>query len=195
MEDNPFARCEEKGIDLADLVIEANYCLRCGHPMQDRFVFGQMRRACPACCFIFFQQLKVGAGVLVEHEGRVLLGRRSVEPGYDCWCFPAGFVEYDEPPEKAALRECKEETGLDVRITGLLDVFYYADDFRGAGILILYKAEVVGGELVPDDDLSEARFFGPDELPEDIAFVSNRQALERWRESRAAKTSDNLSWG
>jgi 8-oxo-dGTP diphosphatase len=187
MEDNPFARCEEKGIDPADLAVETNYCLRCGHPMQDRFVFGRVRRACPACCFIFFPQLKVGAGVLVEHEGRVLLGKRTVEPRHDCWCFPAGFVEHDESPEEAAARECREETGLQVRIVDLLDVYHYEDDFRGAGILILYRAEVVGGELAPADDFSEAHFFGPDELPEDIAFASNRRALERWQKSRTLK--------
>jgi 8-oxo-dGTP diphosphatase len=179
----------EEGIDPEKLVMEANYCLRCGHAMEDRLAFGRVRRACPSCGFVFFQPLKVGAGVLVEREGRVLLGRRTVDPQYGCWCFPAGFVEYDESPEEAAVRECKEETGLEVRIVELLDVFHYTGDFRGAGILVLYKAEIVGGELAPADDFGEVCFFGPDELPADVAFDSNRRALERWQKSCALKLS------
>lgn len=173
--------------DLDKLVMRADYCMRCGHAMEDRFSFGRVRRVCPACGFVFFAPLKVGAGVLVEQDGRVLLGKRAVEPHFGEWSFPAGFMESDESPEDAARRECEEETGLKVRITGLLDVFYYTGDFRGAGILVLYRAEIAGGELAPADDFSEARFFDPDELPHDIAFDSNRQAVERWRESLAAE--------
>jgi 8-oxo-dGTP diphosphatase len=186
MPDEPAAYHEGE-VDSSKLVMEARYCMRCGHAMEDHFVFGRVRRACPACGFVFFAPLKVGAGVLVEREGRVLLGRRTVAPQSGYWSFPAGFVESDESPEEAAVRECREETGLQVRIVDLLDVSYYAEDFRGAGILVLYRAEIVGGELAPADDFSETRFFGPDELPENIAFASTRKALERWRESRIAK--------
>jgi len=118
----------------------------------------------------------------VEQDGRVLLVRRSVDPKQGWWCIPSGFVEYDEAPEEAAVRECKEETGLDVRLIGLLEVYHYRSDFRGSGILIVYRAKVVGGELRPGDDASEARFFGPAELPQEIAFASNREALRRWQQ-------------
>jgi hypothetical protein len=69
-----------------------------------------------------------------------------------------------------------------VRLTGLLEVSQYLGDSRGPGILILYQGEVVGGEPRPDDDASEVAFFGPDDLPGDIAFPSNRRVLACWQE-------------
>jgi ADP-ribose pyrophosphatase YjhB (NUDIX family) len=151
--------------------------------MEDRFVFGRTRRVCPECGFIHFVDPKVGAGVLaLTQDGKVVLVRRAEVPAIGSWCLPAGFVEYDEAPDDAAVRECLEETGLEVRLTGLLEVSQYRNDARGPGILILYRGEVVGGETRPGDDASEVGFFGPDELPGDIAFPSNRRALNRWQE-------------
>jgi 8-oxo-dGTP diphosphatase len=122
--------------------------------------------------------------VLVEQEGKVVLVRRAVVPAIGSWCLPSGFVEYDESAAEAAVRECLEETGLQVRLTGLLDVSQYVSDLRGPGIIILYRGQVVGGEPCPGDDASEVGFFGPKELPEDIAFPSNRQVLARWRQGK-----------
>jgi 8-oxo-dGTP diphosphatase len=164
---------------------EMIYCPRCAHPLEDRFVFERTRRVCPACGFIFFPGPKVGAGVLAERDGLVLLVRRAVPPKEGWWCLPSGFVEYDEAPEVAAQRECTEETGLTPRITGLLGVYHYSHDFRGPGILIVYAAQVGEGEPRPGSEISEVRFFGPDELPEQIAFTSNRQVLERWCREKA----------
>jgi len=160
------------------------YCPCCGHIMEKRFLFGRMRLYCPACGNVVFRDPKVGAGVVVEKEGRILLVRRAQSPGKGKWSLPAGFVEWDEDPKEAARRECIEETGLLVRINSLWDVYHYGHDFRGPGILIVYRAEVVGGELRPSEEVMEARFFAPDEIPQDIAFESNRRILARWREER-----------
>ena len=169
-------------VNAEDVILEMNYCPRCAHPLMDKFLFGRMRRVCPGCGFIFFRDPKVATGVLVEQDGKALLVRRAVDPKQGWWCIPSGFVEHDEAPEEAALRECEEETGLEVRLTGLLDVYHYRSDFRGSGILIVYRAEVVGGELLPGDDASEARFFDPDQLPREIAFASNCEALRWWQQ-------------
>jgi len=131
---------------------------------------------------VHFRDPKVGAGVLVERDGKVVLVRRAVVPALGSWCLPSGFVEYDEAPEQAAVREFLEETGLEVKLTGLLDVRQYTNDTRGPGVVILYRGQVVGGEPRPGDDASEVGFFGPDELPEDIAFATHRHVLAEWRE-------------
>jgi ADP-ribose pyrophosphatase YjhB (NUDIX family) len=163
------------------------YCPHCRAEMEDQFLFGRTRRVCPECEFIHFVDPKVGAGVLAERDGKVVLVRRAVVPALGLWCLPSGFVESDESPAEAAVRECLEETGLQVRLTGLLDVTQYGNDKRGSGIIILYRAQVVGGEPRPGDDASEVGFFGPDEMPADIAFPSNRQALARWKEKVTSK--------
>lgn len=165
------------------------YCPHCRAELEGKLVFGRTRQVCPECGFIHFVDPKVGAGVLAEQDGKVVLVRRAVVPAIGAWCLPSGFVEYDEAPDEAAVRECLEETGLTVQLTDLLDVSQYVNDSRGPGILILYRGRVVGGEPYPGDDASEVGFFGPDELPEDIAFATNRRALARWRQEMRGSDS------
>lgn len=140
-----------------------------------------MRRVCPGCGFIFFNDPKVACGVLVAHGGQVLLVRRAVEPKQGDWALPAGFMEIDEGPVAAAMRECREETGLIVRVTGLVGVYPITGDPGRRGVLIIYRATPEGGRLQAGDDALEVQFFGPEALPENIAFLSTRRALLRWR--------------
>ncbi len=129
--------------------------------------------------------------MIAEEGQRLLLVRRAVEPGRGKWCLPSGFVEWDESPEAAAVRECLEETGLVVTGPELLEVRHYTDDFRGAGIDLTYRVQVIGGTLRPGDDAAEVRFFGPSELPpvEEIAFHGHRLALDRWLVEHRASSS------
>ena len=93
--------------------LELNFCPRCGQALEDAFVFGRVRRVCPACGLVVFRDHKVAAAALVEDAaGRVLLVRRAWDPQRGYWSLPAGFVDEDESPPEAALRECREETGL-----------------------------------------------------------------------------------
>lgn len=165
------------------------YCPHCTHPLQVNMAFDRLRSVCPVCGFVHFRTPKVGVSVLVEEGHRVLLVRRGVEPGAGMWCLPSGFVEWDESPEVAAVRECEEETGLAVAVTELLEVRHYTDDYRGAGINLTYRVQVSGGTLRPGDDAVEVRFFAPDELPpwEAIAFRSHRLVLMRWLEIQAGR--------
>ncbi|HID88906.1 MAG TPA: NUDIX hydrolase [Anaerolineae bacterium] len=160
---------------------ELNFCPQCGHPLEDRDAYGRVRRYCPACDMIIFRDPKVAAGVVVEREGRVLLIRRGEDTlRQGLWSIPAGFVEYDEDPAATAVRECREETGLEVELTGLLDVIP-GEGLRGeASFLIVYQARVKGGRLAAGDDADRAGFFPPEDLPP-LAFESTRRALIRWR--------------
>lgn len=160
-------------------ILELNYCPRCGHALEDKDAFGRVRRVCPACELIVFRDHKVAAGVLVEREGKVLLVRRKLNPRQGMWSFPAGFVDFDEDPMDAAVRECREETGLEVEITGLLDVIAGREHERGADIVIVYRARLVGGEPKADDDVDRVAFFAPDELPP-LAFHATQVALDQW---------------
>ena len=160
------------------------YCPRCGGSrLSMQMKFGRERMTCGTCAFVFFRDPKVGAGVFIEDNGRVLLIRRGVNPGMDLWCLPSGFIEHDETPEVAAVREAKEETGLDVRLDELMGLHSYLDPARGNGILILYRAHAVGGTLAPGDDAEAVRYFAPDELPspEEIAFRTHRIVLYEWK--------------
>lgn len=157
--------------------------------MDRRRVAERWRPVCPACGFIHYINPVVAAGTLVEQNGQVVLVRRGVEPGKGLWCLPAGYVEADESAEAAAIRETREECGLEVELDGLIDVFSFGQDETSRGVLILYAAHVVGGSLQPGDDAIEAAFFSPETLPPDeqIAFWTHRQALAAWRRARAIR--------
>jgi 8-oxo-dGTP diphosphatase len=120
----------------------------------------------------------VAAGVIVEKDGQVLLVRRVNEPARGYWSFPAGFVDAYEDPARAAERECLEETGLLVKVTTLLDVVAGREHERGADILLVYRAQITGGELRPGDDADQAQFFPRYELPP-MAFRATQIALEK----------------
>ena len=118
----------------------------------------------------------MAAGVLVEQDGKVVLVRRLYPPAEGRWSIPAGFVNAREDPQAAAIRECLEETGLEVRLTGLAHLVYGREHPRGADILLIYHAEIIGGTLRAGDDADDVNFFSRDSLPP-LAFRATRIAL------------------
>src|SRR5207237_10743639 len=113
------------------------YCPVCAHCLVEQDVGGVLRSVCSACSFIVFLDPKVVAVVVVWHEGRFLLGKRSIEPGKGKWSFFGGYVERGEKVEEAAMREVKEETNLDVRLEGLTGVYSTRADPH---VIIVYQA-------------------------------------------------------
>ncbi len=156
----------------------SHYCLMCGTALQVELEDQRERETCPACGWVYYPHWKVSAGVAVEVNGKALLARRAFDPWKDMWYFPAGFVEADELPEAAAVREAREETGLEVRIGGLVGVFPY-DDPRGNGLFFLYRGEAVGGELTCTEEIRELGYFAPDALPLPICSA-HAEAVAAW---------------
>lgn len=154
-----------------------HYCPQCGNPLTEGTHFGKTRQSCPACGWVRFADPKVAAGVLVERDGTVLLVQRNNSPGRGMWTLPAGFVDAGEDPQAAAQRECREEAGVEVRITGLIDVLYGQEHPRGAHIIIFYRGEITSGSLVPGDDAEQVGFFPRDRLPP-LAFETTRRILQ-----------------
>jgi ADP-ribose pyrophosphatase YjhB (NUDIX family) len=106
-----------------------------------------------------------------DGEGRILLLRRG---GEDLWGFPGGAIEPGERADEAAVREVREEIGLEVEPVALIGVysgpeyaFAYPNGDRVQPVTLFFECRVVGGELRPDmQEIVGARYFGPgDELP------------------------------
>lgn len=161
----------------------ARFCLQCGVALAWRREPGDdhLRRACPACGWTFYDNPRPCVGALIVREGKVLLARRAKEPFLGWWDIPGGFMEAGETPEEALAREVLEETGLRARAFRLLAIF--PDTYGAEGVPTLnlhYLVEVDEGEPSPQSDVAELRWFGSEELPEEIAFANGRRALEVW---------------
>ncbi len=155
------------------------FCPRCGSSLEEKMIDGVVRMACPdgSCGFVFYQNPIPAAGGVIVQDDEILLVKRGHPPKIGWWCFPAGFMEWGEHPEQTAIREVEEETGFKVRLTGFFEVYSGSDDPRVNAILLLYLAEIVGGEMTAGDDAQDVRFFPFENLPEKIAFESHHQAL------------------
>jgi ADP-ribose pyrophosphatase YjhB (NUDIX family) len=153
------------------------FCPRCASRLEPRTLKAgePPRLVCAACEFVFYLDPKIAVGTIIDDGGRVALVRRSIEPGYGKWVFPGGYVDRGEELRDAAVREAREECGLDVRIDRLVNVYSY----RGkTPVIIVYAATPVGGRLEAADECLEAAWFEAGAIPwNDLAFASTREAL------------------
>lgn len=152
---------ENRGLD------KFRYCPRCGTPLRCEQVDQQTRPLCLHCGFIYYRNPFPTVSVLVIQNNKVLLGKRSGEPGKGKWALPSGYIEFEDDFLTAAIREVKEETGLDIELKSILNVqsAFLPPEYHFLGIYLL--ADVLGGKLQAGDDLEQANWFslsGP--LPE-----------------------------
>lgn len=162
------------------------FCPRCGAPLEVTFRPGADRplQVCSACGRTHYRNAKPCVGVLAMRDGRLLLVRRAIDPFRGYWDIPGGFLEEGEHPEQGALREVKEETGLEVHLTDLLGFYldrYVYQGEQGITLNIYFLGEVIGGEERPADDAAALGWFPPDRLPRRLAFDHARKVLEDWR--------------
>jgi ADP-ribose pyrophosphatase YjhB (NUDIX family) len=154
------------------------YCPYCTTPLVLKLQMNEERPACPNCGWVYYEDPKVAAGVLVYWKEQVLLVRRTMEPYAGLWSIPAGFVNAYEDPANAAARECIEETGLTPRVESLFEMLTGREHPRGADILLVYRASIVEGKLQAADDADRAEWIPLASLPP-LAFNSTHKILAR----------------
>jgi ADP-ribose pyrophosphatase YjhB (NUDIX family) len=157
---------------------EFKFCPVCGCPLAPRLLkpTEPERLVCTSCRFVLYLDPKVAVGTIIRTaDGRIVLVKRAIDPGYGKWVFPGGYVDRGEEILGAALREAREECGLDVRIDGLVNIYSYPG---ATPIIIVYAATMLGGSLAVDDEGLEARVFEREEIPwDELAFPSTSDAL------------------
>lgn len=160
--------------------VQPQFCPQCGHTLIREEAAGRPRPVCPVCGFIVFHNPVPGVGILCEMDGGLLMVKRGHPPHEGRWALPSGYIEADESSEQAAVRECREETGLDTEILELFGVDSFPEGSLDSGIIIFYRARPVGGTLKAGDDAADARVFELQDLPQDIPFRTHREVVSRW---------------
>ncbi len=168
--------------------VKPSYCARCGQAVVTRVVDDRPRVVCPACETVFYENpLPVAASVVLNQRREVLLVKRRNEPYQGMWCLPMGFAELGETIAAAALRELKEEAGVEARVLRLLDADSVESSHYGDLLIVTYEMQKTGGSEQPGDDAEETRYFPIEQHPP-LAFSSNRKAL------RACATAHKEGW-
>ncbi len=160
--------------------------------LETRLFEGRELEACPNDDFVLWRDPKVASAVVVETDGGVLLGRRAIDPGYGLWCLPGGFVNDDEHPADAAIRECMEEISAGVELTSLLGVYHIPKRDAPSMIGIAYRGRLADAAIPrPGSEMLEVGVFPIDSLPP-LAFASHRHVLDEFLKSRATAAAASL---
>jgi len=154
------------------------FCPRCGGALERRRLklSEPERPVCTRCGFVFYLDPKIAVGTIIRTDSdRLVLVRRAIDPGYGKWVFPGGYVDRGETLVAAAIREAREECGLDIRLEGLVNIYSYAGR---APVIVVYAATALGGELCADDECLEAGVFETAAIPwTNLAFRSTEEGL------------------
>jgi ADP-ribose pyrophosphatase YjhB (NUDIX family) len=160
------------------------YCPRCRTALVRRKEGGLARPACPACGFVQYINPAPGAGIVLMRGDRICLVKRRFEPRKGQWTLPIGFQEWNESIETAAVREAKEETGLDIALDEIFGVYSGVLPPDRAVVVTIFRAREVGGALRAGDDAAEVGFFPVMAPPGPIAFGIHRRVLRELSEQR-----------
>lgn len=158
----------------------AHYCSICGSTLIHKLHEGRQRPFCNECQHIIYFDPKVAVVSFILQADKLLMIQRAGDPGKGKWALPAGFVDHDEDPEDAAIRETLEETGFQIKIDKLLAVFPRRDSGL-ADIVIAYSGVITGGAMQADDDAADVGWFSSDNLPE-MVFYPSITLTTQWRQ-------------
>ncbi len=166
-----------------------NFCPHCAAPVARRIPDGDHlpRFVCTACGAIHYENPKLVAGCVPEHEGRILLCRRAIEPRRGYWTIPAGFMENDETLQQAAARECHEEALAQVEVGDPCAIVHV---LHARQVHVMFRARLAAPSFGVGVESLEVKLCEERDLPwPEIAFASVAFTLRRWLEDRASGRS------
>jgi 8-oxo-dGTP diphosphatase len=134
----------------------------------------------------------LGVNVAIIQDRRILLTKRRDLP---VWCLPGGGVEAGESVAEAAVREAREETGLEVELTRLVGVYSRPTWQRGGDHVIVFAARYLAGRLrTASEETTAARFFNVEELPEDLLWWHRQRITDALSDGPAVAWAQQAEW-
>ncbi len=167
------------------------FCNQCGGRVSQRIPPGDhlSRFVCDACGAIHYQNPRIVVGCVPEHEGRLLICKRAIEPRRGYWTIPAGFMENGETLEQGAARECREEAMADVEIGSLLSLVNVIGAHQ---VHVFFRARLNTPVFGAGPESLEVKLVTAEEIPwADIAFPSTVFTLQNYLADRAAGREDH----
>jgi len=116
-------------------------------------------------------------------DGEIFVARRNTEPGKNRWALPGGFIELNESPEEACLRELEEETSLKGRVKRLIGVYIQNIRYYGSILVVAYEINVLKNKILLNSELKEGKFFSKKDIP-NIPFLSHRKVVDEFFKKR-----------
>ncbi len=153
------------------------FCLQCGHELVYKRLDNKYRYGCSACGWVYYQQLKVSSDMIIQKDNKNLLLNRAHEPWEGFWYLPAEFIGFDEDLKIGGIREVKEEIGIDIQISGLFKEYFFDDDSRENGLLLVYFSKVLKWNIVQSDEITDYRFFSVDRIPKALCGAGYKSGL------------------
>ncbi len=117
----------------------------------------------------------VGVGIL-EIDGKILLVKRGIEPGYGLWSMPSGYINRFEKVEDAIERELLEECGIIVKAEWISGVY---SSENSPIILLVWNLSYISGDVKPLDETLEVAFYSIDKIPK-LAFEHDEKIISDW---------------
>lgn len=162
----------------------AGFCSKCGGAAVRIVPAGdnRLRRVCPACAYIHYENPRNVVGCLLEWQGSVLLCQRAIEPRHGYWTLPAGFMENGESTLEGAAREAHEEASA---ASDTLRLFAVYNLPRIDQVYLIFHGTLRNGYARANEETLDARLFDVDDIPwEALAFPVVTESLTRWLEMR-----------
>jgi ADP-ribose pyrophosphatase YjhB (NUDIX family) len=162
------------------------FCDECGAAVRLRIPEGDHlpRYVCEVCGRIHYRNPRLVVGCVPEHEQRILLCRRAIEPRRGYWTVPAGFMENGETLQQAAARESQEEALAEVTIGSLLAIVHV---LHAEQVHVFFRAGLPAARYAAGPESLEVALLAPADIPwADIAFRSTDFALRHYLQDKAA---------
>ena len=160
------------------------FCSNCGAGVVQRVPPGDTlpRWVCDQCGIVHYRNPLLVVGTVPEHQGKILLCRRAIEPRYGYWTLPAGFMENDETAGQGAQRETLEEAGARIELGPPFSLISVP---RVNQVHLFYRARLLDLDFKPGEETLEVQLAEESAIPwEQIAFRTVATTLRRWLEDR-----------